>query len=106
MITGKKILVTGGTGSFGRMFIKEILLLNPKEVIIFSRDEDKQGAMRLENNDPRLRFVLGDVRDFRSIKEAARGVDVIIHEAALKWIPEVEYNVWEGVKTNVIGAQN
>src|SRR6266480_995357 len=105
-LLNKKILVTGGTGSFGKMFIKRILDFDPKEIIIFSRDEDKQGEMRLEFRDKRLRFVLGDIRDYRSVREAVRGVDFIIHAAALKWITEVEYNVWEGVKTNVIGAQN
>lgn len=105
-IKNKRILVTGGTGSFGRMFIKRILDFDPKEIIVFSRDEDKQGAMRMEVKDKRLRFVLGDIRDYRSIREAIRGVDYVIHAAALKWITEVEYNVWEGIKTNVIGAQN
>jgi UDP-N-acetylglucosamine 4,6-dehydratase len=105
-LTNQRILVTGGTGSFGKMFIKKILDYDPKEIIIFSRDEDKQGSMRLEFHDKRLRFVLGDIRDYKSIREAVRGVDYIIHAAALKWITEVEYNVWEGIKTNVIGAQN
>jgi FlaA1/EpsC-like NDP-sugar epimerase len=105
-IDGKRVLVTGGTGSFGRMFVDELLKLNPKEVIIFSRDEDKQGAMRLQQKNDRLRFVLGDVRDYRSVREVMRGVDVVVHAAALKWITEVEYNVWEGIKTNVIGTQN
>ncbi len=99
-------MVTGGTGSFGRMFISEILQYDPKEVIVFSRDEDKQGAMRLELQDDRIRYILGDIRDLRSVSEAMRGVDYVIHAAALKWITEVEYNVWEGIKTNVIGAQN
>ncbi len=107
MVKERRLLVTGGTGSFGRMFIKEILKLNPKEIIVFSRDEDKQGEMRREYQcNGKLRFVLGDVRDPRSVREVMRGVDVVIHAAALKWIPEVERNVWEGVKTNVIGAQN
>lgn len=107
LISDKKVLVTGGTGSFGSMFIKEILRLKPKEIIVFSRDEDKQGAMRLEyKGNKKLRFVLGDVRDLRSVREVVRGVDIVVHAAALKWIPEIEYNVWEGVKTNVIGAQN
>ena len=107
IIKNKRILVTGGTGSFGKMFVKEILKLSPKEVIIFSRDEDKQGAMRMEfASEKNLRFVLGDIRDYRSVREAMRGVDVVVHAAALKWITEVEYNVWEGIKTNVIGAQN
>jgi len=107
VISNKKILVTGGTGSFGQMFIGEILKDNPEEVIVFSRDEDKQGEMRLKyKNEKKLRFILGDVRDYRSIRQAVRGVDIVIHAAALKWITEVEYNVWEGVKTNVIGIQN
>lgn len=107
IIKDKKILITGGTGSFGTLFIKEILKFNPKEIIVFSRDENKQGSMRLSyKEESKLRFVLGDIRDIRSVKEAVRGVDIIVHAAALKWIPEVELNVWEGVKTNVIGAQN
>lgn len=106
IINNKRVLVTGGTGSFGRMFVDELLKLNPKEVIIFSRDEDKQGAMRLQLKNERLRFILGDVRDYRSVREVMRGVDIVVHAAALKWITEVEYNVWEGIKTNVIGAQN
>ena len=107
IIEGKRVLVTGGTGSFGQMFIKEILQYSPREIVVFSRDEDKQGQMRLEYKDEkRLRLLLGDIRDLRSVREAVRGVDIIIHAAALKWITEVEYNVWEGVKTNVIGTQN
>lgn len=106
-ISKKRILVTGGTGSFGRMLVRELLNYNPLEIIVFSRDEVKQGAMRLDYaQEKRLRFILGDVRDYRSVREAVRGVDIIIHAAALKWITEVEYNVWEGVKTNVLGAQN
>lgn len=106
VVEGKRILVTGGTGSFGKMFVKELLAFNPKEIIIFSRDEDKQGTMKLSYKNSRLRFVLGDVRDMRSVREAVRSVDIIVHAAALKWIPEVELNVWEGVKTNAIGIQN
>lgn len=106
-ITNKRILVTGGTGSFGKIFITEILKMDPREVIVFSRDENKQGEMRREyRGNGLLRFVLGDVRNYHSLKEALRGVDTVIHAAALKWIDEVEYNVWEGVKTNVVGAQN
>lgn len=104
---GKRILVTGGTGSFGRMFVREILHYTPKEIIVLSRDENKQGEMRREySGKGTLRFVLGDVRDARSVREAMRGADVVIHAAALKWIPEVERNVWEGVKSNVFGTQN
>ena len=107
LIYRKKIFLTGGTGSFGRMLVRELLNYEPSEIIVFSRDEVKQGQMRLEyKNEKRLRFILGDVRDYRSVREAIRGVNIIIHAAALKWITEVEYNVWEGVKTNVLGAQN
>lgn len=107
LISGKTILVTGGTGSFGQMFVRQILKLNPAEVIVFSRDEDKQGVMRLEYKDSKkIRFVLGDIRDYRSVREVMRGVDIVFHAAALKWITEVEYNVWEGIKTNIVGAQN
>lgn len=102
----KRILVTGGTGSFGKLFVTKLLSLNPKEVIVFSRDEDKQGQMKQVLPDKRLRYIIGDVRDIRSVQEATRGVDIIVHAAALKWIPEVEQNVWEGIKTNVIGIQN
>lgn len=105
-ITGKRVLVTGGTGSFGKMFVSKILEFDPKEVVIFSRDEDKQGAMRLEYKNSKLRFILGDVRDFSSVREVMRGIDIVIHAAAMKWITEVEYNVWQGVLTNVIGPQN
>lgn len=106
-IRNKTVLVTGGTGSFGKLFVAEILKMDPKEVVVFSRDENKQGEMRRQyKGNGLLRFILGDVRDNRSVKEVVRGVDTIIHAAALKWIDEVEYNVWEGVKTNVIGAQN
>ncbi len=107
LIQRKKIFLTGGTGSFGKMLVRELLKFNPSEIIVFSRDEVKQGLMRLEyKNEKKIRFILGDVRDYRSVREAIRGVDIIIHAAALKWITEVEYNVWEGVKTNVLGAQN
>lgn len=106
MIKDKTVMVTGGTGSFGKLFIKKILEYSPKEIIVFSRDEDKQGFMRKEYKESRLRFVLGDVRDPRSVREAIRGVNTVIHAAALKWIDEVEYNVWQGVLTNVYGAQN
>jgi len=106
-IKNKIILVTGGTGSFGKTFVKEILNHEPREVIVFSRDEAKQGTMRLEYaGEHRLRFILGDVRDYKSLREAVRGIDIIIHAAALKWVTEAEYNVWEAVRTNVFGTQN
>lgn len=104
IITGKRIVVTGGTGSFGTSFIRSILPLRPKEIVVLSRDENKQGSMKLEFAQMPLRFVLGDVRDYESVRHVMRGVDIVVHAAALKWIPEVESNVWEGVKTNVIGT--
>jgi len=106
IITGKRIVVTGGTGSFGNIFIRSILPFHPKEIVVLSRDENKQGAMKLEFQGAPIRFILGDVRDYDSVKNALRGADIVIHAAALKWIPEVESNVWEGVKTNVIGTQH
>ncbi len=107
IIRGKKILVTGGTGSFGKMFVKRILDLDPQEVVIFSRDENKQGAMIQEyKDDSRLRFIMGDIRDYASVRTAMRGMQYVFNAAALKWVPSVEYNVFEGVKTNILGAQN
>lgn len=102
----KRVLVTGGTGSFGSLFVKEILKYNLKEIIVFSRDEDKQGHMKRELANSKLRFILGDIRNYKSVREAMRGVDIVIHAAALKWIPVIEQNIWEAVKTNIIGTQN
>jgi UDP-N-acetylglucosamine 4,6-dehydratase len=105
----KIVFITGGTGSFGSYFVKEILKEKPKKVVVFSRDEDKQYSMQFElkNFKDKLRFVIGDVRDLDSLNKAIRGgVDVLIHAAALKQIPSSEYNVFEAVKTNVLGAQN
>ncbi len=109
VFTNKKILITGGTGSFGSYFVKEILKLDPKLIIIFSRDEDKQYSMQFEFSKYRnkLVFVLGDVRDVNSLKKAFEYMpDFVIHAAALKQIPSSEYNIFETVKTNVLGAQN
>lgn len=105
----KTILITGGTGSFGSYFVKEILKHNPKKVVVFSRDEDKQYSMQfdLAIHKNKIKFVIGDVRDRESLNKAlAEKTDYIIHAAALKQIPSSEYNVFETVKTNVIGAQN
>lgn len=104
----KTILITGGTGSFGKMFTKIILKdYNPKKVIIFSRGELKQSKMKSEfNDDSRLRFFIGNVRDKDRLNRAFEGVDIVIHAAALKRVPECEYNPFEAVKTNIIGAQN
>ena len=105
---GKTVLVTGGTGSFGRKFIKTILdKYKPKKVIVFSRDEYKQYLMQKEFKDyPQLRFFLGDIRDKERLYRAFEGVDYVIHAAALKQVPILEYNPSEAVKTNIYGAQN
>lgn len=107
MLENKTILITGGTGSFGKNFAK-LLLHNyrPKKVIIFSRDEFKQYKMREEIPDKRLRFFIGDVKDLPRLERAFSGVNVIIHAAALKQVPTLEYNPFEAIKTNILGSQN
>src|SRR5919201_4593091 len=106
----KSILVTGGTGSFGRQFIRTVLRrFRPARVIVFSRDELKQSDMAEEFPPARysaIRFFLGDVRDEQRLEMAFRGVDVVIHAAALKQIPAAEYNPFECIHTNVLGAEN
>ncbi|QTL99897.1 UDP-N-acetylglucosamine 4,6-dehydratase (inverting) [Iocasia frigidifontis] len=107
MIDGMTVLVTGGTGSFGKKFTKMILdKYNVEKLIILSRDELKQSQMKAEFNDPRLRFFIGDVRDKERLYRAFDGVDIVVHAAALKRVPECEYNPFEAIKTNVLGAQN
>ena len=107
MINNKTILITGGTGSFGKAFIKYLLNNHsPKKVIVFSRDELKQYEMQQEFNDPCMRYFIGDVRDGDRLKRACEGVDFIIHAAALKQVPAAEYNPFEAIKTNVVGAEN
>lgn len=105
----KSILVTGGTGSFGRKFIRTLLeKTEARRVIVFSRDELKQSEMQREfiEHDDRLRFFVGDVRDLERLQRAFRGVDYVIHAAALKQVPILEYNPFEAVKTNILGTQN
>lgn len=107
MIRNKIILVTGGTGSFGKFITSELLKKDAGEVRIFSRDEDKQYSMQHEfQNSKILRFIIGDVRDKESLVIATKNVDIVLHAAALKQIPSTEYNILEAVKTNVLGAQN
>mgnify|MGYP006411136775 CR=1 FL=1 len=111
MLRGKSILVTGGTGSFGKQFIKTILKKYPKieRVIVFSRDEFKQfnmSNMPEFKNQEKLRFFIGDVRDKERLYRAFTDVDIVIHAAALKQVPSCEYNPFEAVKTNIFGAQN
>jgi UDP-N-acetylglucosamine 4,6-dehydratase/5-epimerase len=105
----KVVLVTGGTGSFGQKFVGRLLGLNVcKKIIIFSRDEFKQHEMRQKISDPesRLRFFLGDVRDLPRLQRAFWGVDFVVHAAALKQVPALEFNPLEAIKTNVLGTQN
>ncbi len=109
MLNNKSILITGGTGSFGKRITKKILeKYTPKKVIIFSRDELKQSEMKNEKiyQKKNVRFFLGDVRDLQRLKTAFDGVDIVIHAAALKQVPAAEYNPGEYVKTNIEGAQN
>tara|TARA_B110000003_G_scaffold225016_1_gene225662 strand:- start:6000 stop:7010 length:1011 start_codon:yes stop_codon:yes gene_type:complete len=109
MFSGKTILITGGTGSFGKKFVRKILTdYNPKKVIIYSRDELKQHNLQIDliKFKKKLRFFIGDVRDFSRLKKAFVQVDYVIHAAALKHVPVAEYNPFEAVKTNVIGTQN
>lgn len=106
MLENKTVLVTGGTGSFGKKFIKRILQDDVKKVIVFSRDELKQYEMAQEFTDSRMRFFIGDVRDKERLYRAFDGVDIVIHAAAMKHVGACEYNPFEAVKTNIHGAQN
>ena len=108
MLKGETILITGGTGSFGNMFVPMTLeKYNPKKIIIFSRDEMKQWEMAKHfNNDDRVRFFIGDVRDKDRLYRALDGVDYLVHAAATKIVPTAEYNPFECVKTNINGAMN
>ncbi len=108
LMSGKSILVTGGTGSFGRKFVRTLLDGHaPRRIIIFSRDELKQFEMANDlGRDERLRFFIGDVRDKERVATAMKGVDYVIHAAAMKHVPIAEYNPMECVRTNINGAQN
>ncbi len=104
---GSTVLVTGGTGSFGKQFIRTLLTTSdPRRVVVFSRDELKQSQMRQELGASALRFFIGDVRDADRLKEAMRDIDYVVHAAALKQVPAAEYNPMECIKTNIYGAQN
>ena len=106
MFKGKKLLITGGTGSFGNAVLKRFLDTDIAEIRIFSRDEKKQDDMRKRYANSKLKFYIGDVRDFQGILSATRGVDYMFHSAALKQVPSCEFHPMEAVKTNVIGTEN
>jgi UDP-N-acetylglucosamine 4,6-dehydratase len=107
----KRILITGGTGSFGKAFVRRVLQMTPdiERLVVFSRDELKQYEMATEFDErahPGLRFFIGDVRDADRVRRAMEGIDTVIHAAALKQVPAAEYNPFEAIKTNILGAQN
>lgn len=107
MFTNKTVLITGGTGSFGKKYVKTLLeRYSPKKIIIFSRDELKQFEMQQDFNQPCMRYFIGDVRDKERLTQAMNGVDFVIHAAALKQVPAAEYNPMECIKTNIKGAEN
>lgn len=106
MFKGKVLMITGGTGSFGNTVLKRFLSTEVREIRIFSRDEKKQEEMRIALNNPKLKFYIGDVRDYDSTHQAMKGVDYIFHAAALKQVPSCEFYPMEAVRTNVIGTEN
>ena len=106
MLEGKSFLITGGTGSFGHTLVNRLLASEIAEIVIFSRDEAKQHFMKQKLSDGRLRFILGDVRNYESIARALRGVDYVFHAAALKQVPASESFPWEFVQTNIQGSHN
>ena len=106
LFDGKKILITGGTGSLGTGLTRRLLSYNVHSIRIYSRNENQQVKMQSEFNDKRLRFLIGDVRDLSRLARAMEGVDIVFHAAALKHVPVVEYNPFEAVQTNILGSQN
>ena len=107
MFDGQSILITGGTGSFGRMYVRTLLeRYKPRRVVIYSRDELKQYEMQQRFSGPAMRYFIGDVRDRERLVQAMRGIDLVIHAAALKQVPAAEYNPMECIKTNIYGAEN
>jgi len=105
-MAGRTVLITGGTGSFGKQMVRRLLETQCQQVRVFSRDEGKHDAMRHELADPRLRYYIGDVRDFESVNRAAKDVDHVFHAAALKQVPSCEFFPMEAMRTNVVGSHN
>lgn len=106
MFDNKTLMITGGTGSFGNTVLRRFLQTDVKQILIFSRDEKKQEDMRIELSSPKVKFFIGDVRDYDSISAAMRGVDYVFHAAALKQVPSCEFFPMEAVRTNVVGTEN
>jgi UDP-N-acetylglucosamine 4,6-dehydratase/5-epimerase len=106
MFEDKVIMITGGTGSFGKTILRRFLSTKVREIRVFSRDEKKQEDMRIEMSHGKLRFYIGDVRDYESLKQAMKGVDFVFHAAALKQVPSCEFYPMEAVRTNVLGTEN
>ncbi len=106
MFKNKVLMITGGTGSFGNAVLKRFLSTNVSEIRIYSRDEKKQEDMRVALNDSKLKFYIGDVRDYDSVRQAMKGVDYVFHAAALKQVPSCEFYPMEAVRTNIVGTEN
>ncbi len=106
MFSNNVLLITGGTGSFGNAVLKRFLHTDIKEIRVFSRDEKKQEDMRIKLNDPKVKFYIGDVRNYDSVSNAMHGVDYVFHAAALKQVPSCEFYPMEAVRTNILGAEN
>jgi len=106
MFKDKTLLITGGTGSFGDAVLNRFIDSNLKEICIFSRDEKKQDDMRKKLNNPKVKFYIGDVRDYRSVNAVIKGADYVFHAAALKQVPSCEFFPMQAVRTNIIGAEN
>lgn len=102
----KTILITGGTGSFGSTFLKHSIKFKPKEIRIYSRDEKKQEDLRIQINNPTVKFYLGDTRDYQTTKKVCKNVDFVFHAAALKQVPSCEHHPLEAIKTNILGSEN
>ncbi len=106
-LKNRNILITGGTGSFGKKFVEMVLKLGPpKRLVVYSRDEYKQSQMQAQFHHGSIRYFIGDVRDGQRLERAMHGIDTVVHAAALKQVPAIEYNPFEAVKTNIMGAEN